>query len=491
VTHARRPELGSPDDHRERTLRALGWSVSGQLAAQAVRVGFGVTLARLLSPRDFGLLAMILVFSQFAIAIADFGLEEALVHRRDLRERHRSSVFWGAVLSGCVLSLVTAAGAPWIAAFYDVPDLRGLALLLAPFFVLRGIGTVPRALVARRLDFRTIARIDATSATIAGSCAVALAWLGFGAVSLVVQLLAAAVVESVLVLRTSAWRPRAQLRPAAIRELLGFGGWRVATRALGHWSVNVDQLLVGRLLGAGLLGAYTRASNLVRSPVLYVSRPIARAMFPSLSLIQHEPGRVRSAYLRSSGGSALATFPLCLGLFACAEPLVLGVLGPQWRETVPLVRILSIAGLIQSVTTLSSSVFLSQGRPALHLLMNVFQSVMVVGAVLIGRRWSIEGVAAGYVVANAACAVPTLHVAGRLVGFRAGDVLRPLLPVLGSAVVMALAVLALGALVGPRLPALVLLAIQVAAGAAVYWGALRALGAEPYAEVLVLLRRAR
>lgn len=481
----------APDGHRERTLQALGWSVSGQLAAQSVRVGFGIALARLLSPQDFGLLAMILVLAQFAASIADFGLEEALVHRRDLQERHRSSVFWGTVLSGCVLSLATVAAAPWIAAFYDVAAVRALAVLLAPFFVLRAIGTVPRALVARRLGFRTIARIDGTTAAIAGSCAVALAWQGLGAASLVVQLLATAAVESLLLLRASGWRPHADLQPAAIGELLGFGGWRVATRALGHWSLNVDQLLVGRLLGAGPLGVYTRASALVRSPVLYVSRPIARAMFPSLALIQHEPGRVRSAYLRSSGGGALATFPLCLGLFACAEPLVLGVLGAQWRETVPIVRILSAAGLIQSVTTLSSSVFLSQGRPGLHLLLNVFQSVVVIGAVLIGRRWGIEGVAAGYVVASAVCAVPTLHVAGRLVGFRARDVLRPVLPVLGAAVVMALAVLALGALVGTRLPMLALLALQVSTGAAVYWAALRALGAEPYAEVLDVLRRPR
>ena len=473
--------------HRGRTARALGWSVSGQLGVQAIRFAFGVVLARLLSPHEFGLLAMVAVLTQFAITTADLGLEDALVQRRTLDETHRSSIFWVTVAGGALLGLVTVGLAPWVAAFYGVEELRPLTTTLSGLFVVRAIGTVPRALLVRNLDFRRTVEAEGAATVVAGVAAVLLAWRGFGVTSLAVQLLAGAALESVLLLRACGWRPRATLRFAAVAELGGFASNRAATRVLGYWSQHVDELLVGKLLGVGALGLYGRAGGVVRFPVLYVSRATARVMFPALARIHDDPARVRDTYLRATGGVALATVPLCLGLFATAEPLVLGLLGAHWREMIPLVRILAVAAVLQSITTLASSLYLSQGRPDLHLRLNVLQTIVMLAATLVGQRWGVHGVAVAYVCGSLLVAVPTLAVAGRLVGLRLRDVLARTVPVLLAGAAMAGVVLALDAALGARIAPLGALAVEVTAGALVYAATVRSFGMQPYRDVVDVL----
>ncbi len=472
-------------------MRALAWSASGQIAGQVIRFAFGIALARLLSPHAFGLVAMVTVLTQFVGSIADIGLEEALVQRRELDEVQRSSVFWTMLLAGCVLAVGTFLAAPWIATFYGAAELRPLAEMLSAVFALHALGTVPRALVARRLDFRRSAQVECIAATVAGLCAITLARKGFGTVGLAAQILVGEAVESLLLLWASGWRPRFRLEPAAIGDLLGFGLYRVATRLLGYWSQHADDLLVGKLLGAGPLGLYSRAFNLMRLPVLYVSRAIARVTFPSLSLIQDDPERVRRVFLRTTGAVALVTVPLCMGLFACAESFVVGVLGPQWREAAPLLRVLSVGGLLQSITTLTSSLYLSQGRPDLHLRLNVLQNFSTIAAVVIGIHWGVQGVALGYVAATALSAAPTLYFAGDLVGLRLASVLSHTRTVFLAGAVMTVAVLGVGAYAQPHLSALALFGVQVLAGALVYGVSIGILRARPLLDVLDALHRPR
>jgi len=479
----------APGTYRARAVRALAWSISGRFAVQAVRFGFSVALARLLSPHEFGLLAMVTLLVQFGSSIADLGFADALVQKRDIDERHRSAVFWTMLVTGVVLAVATVALAPRIAEFYGVEDVAGLAEMLAPLFLLSAFSTVPRALVERRLDFRNVAQIECAAVVIAGVVAVVLAWRGFGVTSLAVQLLLAEALEAVLFLRASAWWPRRQWSVAALGDLVGFGTNRVATRTLGYWSRHVDELLVGKILGVASLGLYTRAFNLIQVPVIYVSRAAARVLFPSLAEIQDDRERVRRTHLRTTGAVALATVPMCLGIAALAEPLVLGVFGAQWRDMIPLVRILSVAGLLQSITSLSASLFLSQGRPDLHLRVMLLQSVTTIVAVLVGRYWGITGVAVAYVLAAMIVTVPTLYFAGRLVGLSIADVVARVTAVLAAGAIMAALVILVDHWALDAATALARLAVGIAVGATSYVAAIYLCRVQAYRDVADLLRR--
>ena len=482
--------MGVIGGYRERALSAVKWSVSGDLAEQSIRLIFGVALARLLPPRDFGLIAMVTAITQIVGALAELGLADAIVQRRELTEAHRSSVFWVLLLAGCVLGAAQVAGATVIASVYGAHELTALAVVLSLLFVLDAIGFVPRAILARRLDFRVVAWLQCGVATLAMASAVILAARGFGVKSLAADLLLTSALESLLLLIASRWRPRLEFHVAALRDLFGFSANRFLARVLGFSAGPMDQLLIGALTGSGALGLYVRAFNLTRLPITNVSRSIVRAMFPSLALIQHDTVRTRDVYLRALPAVALATCPMCLGFLATAEPLVVGVLGPQWRGTVPLLRILSVAGLVQSVSVLATSVYLSQGRTDLQFRLAGLERLSTIAALVIGLQWGTLGAATAYVFAAVLNALPMLYFAGRLIELDQRAVFARVSPVFVAAVVMTAIVVGIDVWVLSRVDLLARLVLEVAVGVFSYWGALRLLRVPAYADVMSVLQRA-
>lgn len=472
----------------ERTLAAAKWSVSGDVAEQAIRLVFSIPLARLLAPRDFGLIAMLMAVRSLTNPLTGLGLGEALVQRPELTEAHRSSAFWALAASGCVLTAAMVLAAPGLAAFYDAPELARLAVVGSAIFIFDALGSVPRALVARRLDFRVVARIQCGVAVVAGTSAVVLAWRGFGPMSLVADLVVTSALENALLLRASRWRPRLEVRSAALRDVARFSAYSLAARVAVLAAGPIDHLIIGKALGSATLGLYVRAYNMMRVPLLNVSRSIVRAMFPSLALIQDDPARVRALYVRTAALVALVTFPMCLGFFATAEPLMLGLFGAQWRDAIPVLRFLSLAGLVQSITALPTIVYLSQGRPELQLRITLLERLVTIPAILIGLRWGLVGTAVAYLLATVVNALPTLHWAGRLIGLSLRTMLTALSPVLLAGIAMAATVLGIDAW-ARSLDVRLLLALEVAAGVLAYWSALRLLRVRAYVDAIGLLRR--
>ena len=475
----------------QRILSALKWNVSGEVVGQAIRFAFGIALARLLSPCDFGLMAMLMVLIQVVISNADLGLEDALIQKREITEVHRSSVFWILMLAGGVLAAAQIAVAPWIARLYGVDELRDLAFGLSAVFLLRGIGTVPRAMIARQLDFRATTSRWCAAVTLGGTCAVILAWYGFGVVSLAVEIVVSTATESVLLWSASRWRPRLEVSSAALRELFGFSAYRPATRALNYWAQRIDQLLVGKLLGSSVLGLYARAFNVTRFPVMSVARVILDVMFPSLAGIQGDAARMRSIYVRATGAVALACVPIAMGLSATAEPFVLVVLGPQWKGAIPILRILSLAALFESLIVFTTSLYLAHGRADLVLRLTVAQRALSIGAVVLALRWGALGVATAQLLCAVVNVLPMLYFAGTLVDLPIGTVLTQLSRVFLAGAVMMVLVVALGAWATPRLGMLGTLGLEVLVGIVAYWAALHLLRVGAYRDLTeVVLGRA-
>jgi PST family polysaccharide transporter len=276
---------------------------------------------------------------------------------------------------------------------------------------------------------------------------------------------------------------------AALHDLFGFSAYRPLARSLGYWARNLDQFLIGKLLGSEALGLYARAYGLARAPVVYVSRSIVGVMFPSLSLIQDDHARVRAVFLRTIGAVALTTFPLCLGLTVAAEPLVVGLLGAQWRDTVPPLQILGVAALVQSISTLAGVLYLSQGRPDLHFRVTALQRVATMVAIVAAVRWGVLGVAAAQVVAAIVSAIPTFIFACRLVGIPVRALLGQVWRVLLASLMMVAVVLGVRAWAAPSVTNLELLVIEATVGAAAYWLAVRALRVPAYDDLLAIARR--
>ncbi len=455
------------DSLRQRTVQGLGWSGLAQGLRQFIQAIVTIVLARLLAPSEFGLLGMTLVFTGFAQVFTDFGLGAALVQRRELSPAHLGAASALQLGMGALFAALLAAVAPLVSAFYQEPRLVPVCLALAPNFLLLAMSGVPMAMLQKAMDFRRTARIEALAALLSGTAAVVLAWLGWGVWSLVAQTLIGSLVTLALARRGSSRPPRPAVDRAALRELLGFSLPLTGFNALNYWIRNLDNLIVGKFIGPAALGLYSRAYNLMLFPVYQLSTAATRVMFPALSSIQEQTERVRNAYLGATRLIALAAFPLLAGMGVLADLIIVTLFGPVWSGAAPVLRILCLVGLLQSVGTTLGWIYTARGRTDIMMRIGLLAAIANTVAFLVGVRWGIRGVAAAYAASNTALHVVSWIVAGRLVGLRYPRMAGNVAGALACAVAMAAGVHAARSLLLPGSGWLPLLALT-GGGAALY-----------------------
>ena len=473
----------SAGSFREKTVRGIGWSLVSQLMVQFLNLVTLVVLAHLLSPRDFGLLAMITVITNFANIFAEMGLSSALIQKQDVQQIHLSSVFWLNSVMGLFLALIFLCCSPHISRFYAEPRLTQLTMLISANFVIGSISIVQRTILVKSLDFRRLTLVDVLGVCAGAGVAILMAVSGAGVWSLAWQSVTASFVSTVILWLLSSWRPCFLFEWSAIRDLLGFGSNLLGTQLLNYWSRNLDYILIGRFIGARPLGVYKNAYQIMLFPLANVSQVIARVMFPALSTIQEDKERVRKIFLKVTRAIALVTFPMMLGLFVTVEPFVVTLFGRNWAGMIPILRIFSLVGMMQSIGTLNGNLYLSQGRADVQFRVSLLVRTIAVLGIVIGLRWGIFGVALGYAIASFINSYPSFSYAGRLVNLTYWQLWRNLSGVLGCSIVMAVCIGAAGAYMPPTWPHWLVLSVQVVFGAVLYAALIHLVRLPAYLEV--------
>jgi O-antigen/teichoic acid export membrane protein len=393
-------------------------------------------LARLLIPRAFGLVAMLNVFTGFAVVFIDLGISMAIVQRQRVEERHLNTQFWLNLSMGGILTLATIALAPAIALFYDEPRLVALTIAIAPAFLLSGLAATQTAILDRRMDFRTLSIVENVALVIANVVAIAMALDGFGVWSLVGLALAQPGVRALLLWFVSSWRPTGGPDRVSFGELWGFGSGVTGYSILNYWAKNADNLLIGRFIGPTPLAYYNRAYNLMLMPSDAVVGVTTRVMIPALSRLQDDRERVRRIYLNAIGLIALLMFPLILGLLVVSRSFILSIYGPKWAPVIPLLQILCIVSLIQVITRTAAWIFTTQGRTDMLFRWGVFGSITAIISFFIGLPWGTHGVATAYLIWNILTAIPLFAYAGKLIDLTVTEVLGTLAGVTGASIAM-------------------------------------------------------
>jgi O-antigen/teichoic acid export membrane protein len=428
---------------RSTALRGLGWLTGAQGARQLLQFGLRVLLVRLLAPEDFGLLAMVTVFSGLVLILADLGLGPALVREETVGEEELSTVFWLNAATGCLLAGLTAALGPALAEFYRQPRLTPLCVALALGSWAGPLVSVPQALLQRRLAFARLARVEVLAMVAGGIVGVLLAARGWGVWSLVWQSNTVVLASLLAGLWEARWLPARRPRPAAVNRLWRVGGHLTAASVLNYGVRNLDNLLIGRFLGPVSLGYYSQAYQLMLVPVQNVTAVAGRMMFPTLASLQAEPARLRRGYLSAVSGIAAVTFPLMLGAVVMAPDLYAVLFGPRWERSVPLFQVLCGLGMLQSIGATVGWIYMATGRTDLMLRWNLLTVCLVLPGFLLGLRWGgLEGLTIGYALTSGLLFVPSLAAACSVLHLPLGEVARRLAPWLGAAAGMALTVAA-------------------------------------------------
>jgi O-antigen/teichoic acid export membrane protein len=480
-----------PEDLRAKVVGGLAWTLATQGVIQGSRTVVGVVLAHLLSPHDYGLAAMALVFTALAPIFTDLSLGAALIQRATITEEDRSTAFWTTVAASVGVSAIGAAVSPLVADFFSTPEVAPLFAVTSIAFTLSGLSATQVALLSRELQYRSL-QIRAMAAALAGSAAgIGLALAGLGPWALVLQLLVAEGVSTVLVWRFCSWRPTFTYSHASLRHLGSFGGKTLGSRIFAWMNLNVDNLLVGRYLGSRALGIYAVAYNVMFAPVTRIALPIQQVLFPAFARLQHDPERLKSAWLRGNRLVAATTAPAFLGMAVVAPDFVPVVLGRRWDDVVPVLQFLSLAGAVLSFQQLNWSVLQATGRPGTLLRFMFVSSVAIVGAFAAGLHWGVVGVAGLYFAARTVLLPIYTHLTGQAVGVSVREFAGSLARVVEASLVMALAVGGLRLLLDNQgVPQGLRLALVIPFGAALYLGYLALRAPELLVEARSLRRRA-
>jgi len=458
----------------ERTV-ARGVTVvgSGRLLGQLVQLGVSIWLMRVLPPEDFGLIAMVLVFSGFAAALSNVGFAEALVQHSAPSGAHKDTAFFMNSVVGLVLTLLLFLAAPLIASFYSEEILTSVARTLSPILLLGSLAAVPMALLQREHRFGRMALAELCGILVGGAAGIWSASSGLGVWSLVWMQISVAGVTFLSAMILGSWHPTLEIRSGVASELVRFGWGLTGFNTLNFWARQADNLLIGRFMGSNALGLYSRAYSLMVVPLTQLVPTVSRVMFPVLSEIRDDHLEARQAYLKVVGVLATITFPIMLGMLATARPLVEVLFGPDWLGAVSLIRILAVVGAIQIILNPTGWIYLSQGRTDLLFRWGLFSSTFLILAIITGVvLGSAESVAWCYLAANLILAYPCLSWAGRLVGLAPTEVVGRVGFPFSVAAVMCVLVALLGYLLPNSVALHSRLIIQVISGILLYLGPL-------------------
>jgi PST family polysaccharide transporter len=403
--------------------RGVFWKFLSQGISFALQLATTIVLARLLTPRDYGLAAMVLIFRRVLMLFSDFALTPALVQRPVLTDKDRSTAFWTTIGIGTGSTIIGIALSGAIASLYGQPEVQPLFIAFSFSFLILSLGATQAALLTRDLEFRSL-EIRNIIGSIAGSIlAVVLAVLGFGPWAIISLPLATFGTSTILLWLFSAWRPSLAFSGASARGLLKFSSNVFGTQMLTYLTSNLDNFLVGRVLGPASLGAYRLSYNLVIYPLSNLSGPIVSVLFPAFSRIADKRDRLISGYLRASRLIVAIVLPLFLLIVITIPDLVPVVLGSKWSSTTTVIQVLAWLGILQSLRALNTAILLACDRPGLLFRIALIGLPVYVLGFVVGLRWGIVGVASGATIAASIIQPLYTIAAARTLGIRSLEVI--------------------------------------------------------------------
>jgi O-antigen/teichoic acid export membrane protein len=487
LTDSSEPAGLDPMGLSARATSAVLWSGADVTVRQLVQFAVALLLARLLSPAEFGVIAMISVFIGVGAVVIDSGFGAALVQRPETTPAEESSVFYFSIGAGCMAGLTLGLIGPGIARFFRQPVIAPLAWLMGFNLFVSSFGTVHSALLTKALDFRTQMKIAVAASAVSGAVAVLLASLGGNVWSLAWQAVVSTAVTVALLWRFSPWRPHLAFERHALGNLFRFGGFLLLSGVLDQIHVRLSGIVIGRWYGAADLGLYGRAEGTCQVPTNVVATVANRVAFPVFAQVAMDAERLRRGVRRSLEAMILLNTPIMLGLVVVGGPVVLTLFGEKWGPSIPLLRVLALAGLLWPLHVINLNALVAQGRSQEFFRLEVAKKGLGLVLLLSAAPFGVLMMAWSQVVLGVVAFVLNAHYSGRYLRYGAWAQARDVLPYLLVGLIMSATVWTLDGLIAGATPAMRLTA-GTATGCLLYVGGCAALRLPGFLELVRWLR---
>ncbi|HEX4038286.1 MAG TPA: lipopolysaccharide biosynthesis protein [Acidobacteriaceae bacterium] len=393
-------------DLKERTIRG-GYARMGALAANfGLRLGSLMVLARLLNPRDFGLLGMVTAFTGVLSLFRDFGLSAAAVQLPSVTEEQSSTLFWVNLLVGTVLTILAVGCAPAVSSFYHEPRLLAVTAVVASGFLFTGAGVQHSAILQREMRFSALAFIDVASWLVSVVLAILAARAGYGYWALVIMSVCQPLATTVGLWAVTRWIPGRPRRGVGLASLMRFGGTLTLNSLVVYVASNFDKILLGRFWGADALGIYGRAYQIVRIPIDNLNSGAGEVAFAALSRLQDDPPRLRNYFLKGYSLILALTVPVTFACGIFASDVVRVLLGAKWGQAVPIFRLLSPTILVFAISNPLGWLLSALGLVSRGLKIGLVIGPLMIASYFLGLPYGPKGVALAYSAIMVLWAVP-------------------------------------------------------------------------------------
>ncbi|KIC93565.1 lipopolysaccharide biosynthesis protein [Flavihumibacter solisilvae] len=402
----------------KRTLSGVRWSLAAKFFRQFIQFFFQLAIARILSPAEFGVFSILLVFINLADVVRSLGLGAALIQKKDINDEFLSTVFWINVGTALIIYLVFYLASPFIATVFKMPPVTDALRLYSLVFIIGSMNSVQEALLQKNLEFKRLFIQDSIAVTAGGIAALYFALKGTGVYTLVYQYLIINTISSIILWNTSSWKPSFRFSLQAFHSLRRYSMNLLGNDLLNFTARNIDNLLVGKALGATALGIYSRAYFLMLQPLNLTHQVLARVMFPVLSTYQDDLPNMKRVFLLTTRLFAFIILPFFVYVIIAADELIYILLGSKWMEVAYLLRIFCIYGVIDTIGLTTVWIYKSTGQTSKLFRWMIYNTIVIITAILVGMNWGIAGVAWAYSISF----LVFLWIPGWMIAFRIIDI---------------------------------------------------------------------
>jgi teichuronic acid exporter len=378
---------------QQKTTSATKWSAVDVLMRQGIQFGISIVLARLLTPEDFGVVAMLALFVGVAGIFIDGGFSSALIQRQRTTHTDESTVFYFNLGMGVIAALALCIAAPWIAAFFKQPVLQYLTYVMAISLIVNAFGSIHSTLLAKEMNFKVTAKVGMIGALSGGVVAIYMASQDYGVWSLAGSAVASSLITVSLLWLWHPWRPAWAFKFSSLQSFFGFGGYQMASALLDVFATNLYSIMIGKLYSIRDVGFYNRASRTQQLPITVMMGIINRVAFSTFSQVADDKARLVKGLRQAQAIVMLVNIPILVSIIILAEPLVLGLFGEQWVVCVPILQVLGLGGLILPLQSLNLNILKAQGRSDLNFKIAIYKKIFAIGLTIACSFYGIMAIA--------------------------------------------------------------------------------------------------
>jgi len=457
---------------RQQAIQGVFWTAIQNWGHNLLVVIVTLILARLLGPQLYGLVAYAATYTAFLTIFQRLGTVQSLVQRENLEPEHISTAFWLSAASGLLLTVCLIAASPLISLTVHKPDLTPVLQWLSVTLLIDSLGTTPQAVFRRRMAFRALAVRALAAAVAGGVVGIVMALTGCGVWSLVGQRVVSSAAGTLTLWTAGRWRPGWALSRRHFRDLFGFGVFAMGTETLATLGRHIGPFLIGTFLGDKAVGYFDLGSKLLNTMTQLFTGTVSAVALPTFSRLQQNAAQLRSAFVSAMRITSLLAFPASIGAAALSREFILGLMDEKWIPAIPIMQIMSLAGVILGLTYFNAPLMMACGKASMAFNLTLLGTLFTVVVFLLTVPWGIVVVAAGFVIRIYLFAPFPGVMACRLVNLPFGDYLRQhVTPVIAS-LIMFLALWCLKMALSRYVPPMAMLILGVILGVSVYGGAL-------------------